>query len=190
MRKSVLFVSCLVAAAAIFTSSAAAYVTACPRVSRATVTAATGLPHTAVLTEVRNDDPFDCFLLLWRGHKPLPGEQSKAAEKAGRLALLTVKSQNLHEPSDNNGFTNGLAFNRISIEESYTSFTISTFGAEAVLAGTGKNRPSSFQVIGLWWSLHESAEVQIYLGQYHKSRLQLEHELTTIAARTVPAFGL
>jgi hypothetical protein len=109
MRKCILFVSCLVAAAAVFANSAAAYITGCPRVSRATVTAATGLPHTAVLPEVQNDDPHDCFLLLWRGHKPAPGKPSKAAEKAGRLARLTVLSENLHEPaSNNNGFTNHL----------------------------------------------------------------------------------
>jgi hypothetical protein len=139
-----------------------------------------------------------CDLLLWSGHKPSPGKQSKAAEKAGKLALFTVGSQDFHEPyseAHDNGFTNGLTPNRIYIEEFYTSFAINTFGAEAAMAGTGPstrgkaNRPP-FQVIGLWWSFSESARLQIYLSQYHKSRLQLEHELAAIAARTVPVFGL
>jgi hypothetical protein len=162
-------------------------------VPRKVIAKTTGLPHAAVLPEVRNDDPSDCFLLLWRGHRPAPGKPSKAAEKAGRLALLTVKSRDFHEPdseSHDNGFTNQLVFTEIEIKEHYMPFAISTFGAESVLAGTGNTPASSFQVVGLWWSLHESAEVQIYLGQYHKSRLQLAHELNVIAARVVPAFGL
>jgi hypothetical protein len=184
--------SCLVAVS-VSAGSAAAFVTACPKVPRATITAATGLPHTAVLPYEQNDDPFDCYLLLWSGHKPAPGQQSKAAEKAGKLALFTVGSGNLHEPyteAHDNGFTNGLIPTKIFIETFYTPFAISTFGAESALAGTGKYRASSFQVIGLWWSFSESASMQIYLRQHHKSRLQLEHELTAIAARTVPVFGL
>jgi hypothetical protein len=142
-----------------------------------------------VLPEVQNDDQFDCFLLLWRGHKPLPGKPSRMAEKAGTLAHLAVQSRDFHEPDSNNVFINQLVFTTIEIKESYIPFATSTFGAESVLAGTGIT-PGSFRVVGLWWSLHESAEVQIYLGQYHKSRPQLEHELTAIAARVVPAFGL
>jgi hypothetical protein len=182
-----------VVAVSVFASSATAFVTACPKVSRATITAATGLPHTAVLPVVQNDDPHDCYLLLWRGHRPSPGKQSKAAEKAGRLAILTVKSEDLHEPyseAHSNGFPSILIPSQHYIEESYTPFAVSTFGAESALAGTGKYRSSSFQVIGLWWSYRESAYVQIYLGQYHKSGRQLKHELTVIAARTVPVFGL
>lgn len=184
--------------AAVFTSSAAAFVTACPKVPRATITEVTGLPHTAMLPVEQNDDSFDCYLLLWSGHKPAPGKQSKAAEKAGTLALFTVKSGNLHEPyneAHDNGFPNGLIPTRTYIQEFYTSFAIDTFGAEAAMAGTGPstrgkaNRPP-FQVIGLWWSFSESASIQVYLSQYHKSRPQLEHELTAIAARIVPTFGL
>jgi hypothetical protein len=184
---------CLVAVGPVFASSAAAFVTACPKVPRAIITAATGLPHTAVLPVAQNDDPRDCYLLLWSGHRPSPGKQSKAAEKAGRLATLTVKSEDLHEPyseAHSNGFPNYLIPPKKYIEESYTPFAISTFGAESVVAGTGKYRSSSFQVIGLWWSYSESAYVQIYLGQYHKSSRQLAHELTAIAARAVPVFGL
>lgn len=192
-RFFVAFASCLVAAAAVFASAAAAYDT-CPRAIRAAVTAATGLPHTGMPP----NDTSPCDLLLWSGHKPLPGKPSKAAEKAGRLALFTVGSQDLHEPyseAHDNGFTNGLTPNRIYIEDFYMPFAINTFGAEAAMAGTGpssfgKSSRPPFQVIGLWWSFSESARLQIYLSQYHKSRLQLEHELAAIAARTVPAIGL
>ena len=191
-------VPCLVVAAALFANAAAAYGT-CPLVARAAAAAATGLPHAAISPEAPSgSNAPGCNLLLWSGHKPSPGKQSKAAEKAGRLALFTVGSEDFHEPyseAHDNGFTNGLTPTRIYIQEFYTSFAINTFGAEAAMAGTGPstrgkaNRPP-FQVIGLWWSFSESADVQIYLSQYHKSRLQLEHELTAIAARTVPAFGL
>src|ERR1700733_15112505 len=80
-----------VVAATVFASSAAGFVVTCPRVPRAVVTAATGLPHTAV-----QSDGSECSLLLWSGHKPSSGKQAKAAEKAGKLALLTVKSEDLH----------------------------------------------------------------------------------------------
>jgi hypothetical protein len=135
---------CLVAVGYVFASSAAAFVTACPKVSRPTITAATGLPHTAVLPEVQNDDSSDCFLLLWRGHRPAPGKPSKAAEKAGRLARLTVSSENLHEPyseAHDNGFTNHVGLNKASMETLYTPFTVPTFGAEAAFAGTRKVSP-------------------------------------------------
>lgn len=183
--------SCLVAAAAAFANAAAAYGT-CPRVARAAAAAATGLPHAAISPEAPSgSNAPGCNLLLWSGHKPSPGKQSKAAEKAGRLARLTVFSENLHEPAnDNNGFTSHVGLNRASMETLYMSFTVPTFGAEAAFAGTRKSIPSSFEVAGLWWIFSQSADVQIYLVQYHKSRLQLEHELTAIAARTVPAFGL